>query len=75
VLGDGEKRYAIIDRRLAISQTAKAQKGESLTVVECVSAIGTSIPPMVIYKGAHIQGQWFDSSAPKDWIVATSPKG
>jgi DDE superfamily endonuclease len=30
---------------------------------------------MVIYKGKHLQGHWFDSNAPKDWLVTTSPKG
>ena len=75
VLGDGEKRYAILDKRLGIGSTAKAKKGESLIVIECVSAIGASISPMIIYKGKHLQGHWFDSSAPKDWLVVTSPKG
>jgi DDE superfamily endonuclease len=75
ILGDGEKRYVIIDRRLGASQIAKGKKGEFLTVIECVSATGTSIPPMVIYKGEYLQGHWFDSNAPRDWMVATSSKG
>jgi DDE superfamily endonuclease len=74
-LGDGEKRYAIVDRHLAIGPTAKVKKGESLTVIECISATGVSIPLMIIYKSQYLQGHWFDSNTPKDWVVATSPKG
>jgi hypothetical protein len=75
ILGDGEKRYAIVDRRLAIGLTAKAKKGESFIVIKCVSATGVSISPMIIYKGQYLQGHWFDSNTLKDWVVATSPKG
>lgn len=55
ILGDEEKRYVIVDRRLAIELTAKMKKGEFLTVIEYVSAVGISIAPMIIYKSQHLQ--------------------
>ena len=76
ILDDGEKAYVIIDKRLeSKSRTIKAQRGELLTVIECSSATGVAIPPMIIYKGQHLQHYWFEPKAPRDWVVATSPNG
>ena len=55
ILGDGEKTYAIIDKRLGTSQLIKVKRGESLTVIECISASGKVISPIVIYKGQYLQ--------------------
>ena len=30
-----------------------------ITPIECVSATGSAVPPLVIYKGQSIQQQWF----------------
>ncbi|KJZ69105.1 hypothetical protein HIM_11512 [Hirsutella minnesotensis 3608] len=37
--------------------------------IECVSATGTSLPPLVIFKGKSVQQQWFpqDLSDFRDW--------
>jgi hypothetical protein len=75
-LEDSEKAYVIIDKRLeSTGRRVKAKKGELLTSIECASATGYAIPPMVIYKGEYLQHHWFEPSAPRDWVVATSPKG
>lgn len=51
-----------------------------ITIIECVTAAGQSLPPLVIYEGADVQQQWF----PRDsrlyntisrWRFTTSPKG
>jgi Tc5 transposase DNA-binding domain/DDE superfamily endonuclease len=75
VLGDGEKMYAIVDKRQKTHRTLKAKKGEFLTVIECASASGSMIPPFVIYKGKYLQSHWFEPGAGQDWMVCTSPKG
>jgi hypothetical protein len=76
ILGEGEKAYIIIDKKRGSSNhRIKAKKGELLTAIECVSATRTAIAPMIIYKGEYLQHHWFEPGAPRDWIVATSPKG
>jgi hypothetical protein len=56
MLGDGQKSYMIIDKRLGTAnRIIKLKNSESLTVIEYVSAVSTSIPPLIIYKGENLQ--------------------
>ncbi|CCF46547.1 transposase, partial [Colletotrichum higginsianum] len=32
-----------------------------VSLIECISAAGSSLPPIVIYKGKSVQAQWFPS--------------
>ncbi len=43
--------------------------------IECVSATGTTLPPLVIFKGKSVQKQWFpdDLEAFKDWHFTATP--
>jgi hypothetical protein len=43
-------------------------------VIETVSATGTSIKPMVIFKGTAVQTTWFPSNPP-NWIYTVTQKG
>jgi DDE superfamily endonuclease/Tc5 transposase DNA-binding domain len=75
-MGESEKAYVIVDRQhKSMGHILEGTKGEWTTVIECVSAAGTAIPPYVIFKGKHIQSNWFQQGAPTDWMIATSPKG
>ncbi|KAB0804529.1 hypothetical protein PPYR_01499, partial [Photinus pyralis] len=67
-------------------QTVLAQKGvkrlhlvapehaENVTVVGCVSASGTVIPPMIIFKGKRKKPE-FDDNLPPGSLVKMAPKG
>jgi len=47
-----------------------------VTVIECVCADGTSIPPMIIFKAAGLNEQILPQSiAPDDWKFAYNTKG
>jgi hypothetical protein len=75
-MGESEKAYVIIDRQhRSMGHAIEGAKGQWTTVIECISAAGISIPPYVIFKGKHIQSNWFQQEAPKEWMIATSPKG
>ena len=37
-----------------------------VSIIECISACGTSTTPVVIFTGQNLQGQWFDPPWP-DW--------
>ncbi|GAP89887.1 putative transposase [Rosellinia necatrix] len=54
------------------------EKGEWITALECISASGDSLPPLLIFKGANVQSQWFpDNSAGMwdNWRFRASPNG
>src|SRR6266699_5400852 len=47
-------------------------------IIECVSASGRHLQPLVIFKGKDIQQQWFPDEGIeefKDWKFESSPKG
>jgi hypothetical protein len=67
ILGKGEKAYVIVEKQSGSSSyRIKAKKGKLLTAIECVSATGMTIAPMIIYKGEYLQHHWFEPSAPRD---------
>ncbi|KAM4060444.1 DDE superfamily endonuclease [Hirsutella rhossiliensis] len=68
VLGSSEKKEAIKKRLGSRCWT---------TIVECVSATGQALTPLVIFKGQDLQQQWFPDELDflKDWDFVTSPKG
>ena len=61
VLGSSRKRFAL--RQQAGSRTWA-------TVIECVSALGVALPPLIIFKGKTIQQQWFSKELDqfKEWF-------
>ncbi|KAF9794422.1 hypothetical protein SFRURICE_009678 [Spodoptera frugiperda] len=85
-----EKIYNMDEKgcRLTIhhQQTVLAQKGakrvhlqssehaESVTIAGCVNALGTSIPPMIIFKGKRLKPELYDN-LPPGTLVEKSAKG
>ena len=48
----------------------------SVTVMECVSADGSVLPPCIILKGKGFLEDWFmHSEMPETWLIATSQTG
>jgi hypothetical protein len=49
---------------------------EWVTIIECVSSKGISIPPVVILKAKEHQATWYqEPGLPKTWILSTSENG
>ena len=66
-------------RVLASSQKKKAyyqspENREWASIIECVSATGKKLRPVVIFKGKNLQSTWFPSTIP-DWLYTTSENG
>lgn len=68
VLGSSEKTMTIKKHPGSRSWT---------TIVECISATGVALTPLVIFKGESLQHQWFDHEMDflKDWNLTASTKG
>ncbi|KYK62106.1 hypothetical protein DCS_03252 [Drechmeria coniospora] len=47
------------------------------TIVECVSAVGQALSPLVLFKGQTLQQQWFpkDPAYLKEWLFKATPNG
>ncbi|XP_072394971.1 uncharacterized protein [Diabrotica undecimpunctata] len=50
------------------------EHGESVTIVSCGNALGTAIPPMVLFKGKRSKPEWVDS-LPPGAVVQMTAKG
>ena len=62
----------------AVDSQFQVQPGrqEWVTVMECICADGTSISPLIIFKGESLSSSWVPSSVvPKDWLFSNNSKG
>ncbi|PWW75892.1 CENP-B protein, partial [Tuber magnatum] len=46
-----------------------------VSILECISASGRSMYPMVIFKGKVVKTTWFMEDDTPNWLIATSSKG
>jgi DDE superfamily endonuclease/Tc5 transposase DNA-binding domain/helix-turn-helix, Psq domain len=57
----------------------KKQPGSKawISLIECVSATGSHLPPLVIFKGKHVQQQWYPERLTpfKTWQFTSTPNG
>jgi hypothetical protein len=75
-VGEEESARVIIDNRT--SQTRyKTHPGrqEWISVVECICADGTAIPPCFIFKGETVNTNLHSNKIPGNWRVSNSKKG
>lgn len=57
-LGVGKRVLALVDRDQKVVQQVEDGNRELVTVIECVCADGTAIPPSVVYQGARRDLEW-----------------
>ena len=50
-------------------------KQEWVTDIECISAAGEALPPLLIFKGESINTRWINERSPEGWFFATSRNG
>lgn len=44
-------------------------------MIECISADGTALPPLIIFKGETLSTTWISDKTPPDWQFSNSIKG
>ncbi|KAJ8930788.1 hypothetical protein NQ314_016365 [Rhamnusium bicolor] len=47
------------------------EHGQNVSIVACGNAIGTAIPPMILFKGKRIKPEWGDSMPPGTSLLMT----
>lgn len=48
---------------------------EWITAIECISAAGTTVPPLLIFKAKHTNTAWIPTKTPANWRFSTSNSG
>src|SRR5271169_5832223 len=66
-IGEKEAGRVIINARIRQKFQAKPGRQEWVTVVECVCADGSHVPPLVIFKAENLSTQWIPASIHGDW--------
>jgi len=75
-MGSTARMYGIVDRyQIGTGYQGCGAKGQWITAVECVSATGKVLPPLIIFMGKYLQSTWISDDVPEDWMVTTSPNG
>ena len=74
-VGTSQSSRAVVKIREKSSWKVVNGRQEWITAIECISAGGTVIPPLLIYKAKHTNTAWIPSQTPLDWRFSTSNSG
>lgn len=69
----GSSKY-LVSAEMHKSHRGTDSKRTLITAVECISADGRSLPPLVIFPGVDLRNNWVCHDAP-DWQFSCSKKG
>ena len=50
-------------------------KQEWVTVIKCINAAGSALPPMTIFKGKSMNSEWLPPQIPHNWHFGYSENG
>jgi hypothetical protein len=65
----------IIDKRLRTKYQAQPGRQEWVSVVECICADGTSVSPLVIFRGENLSNTWVPADIPESWRFSCNSRG
>lgn len=74
-IGTHESSRVIIDSSLRTRYQAQPGRQEWVSTVECICADGTSIPPLIIFKGAYLLSNWIPNELDDDCEFSCSFTG
>src|SRR5437016_2098833 len=74
-IGELAKSHVIINKTLRTRLQAKPGRQEWVSIVECICADGTLIPPFTIFKGEKPLKEWIPSEADSSWKFSANSKG
>jgi hypothetical protein len=69
----GSSKY-LVSAEMQKTHRGAGLKRTLITAVECISADGRSLPPLIIFPGVDLRSNWVCHEAP-DWQFACSKKG
>ena len=66
-IGTSQCNRVIIDSSLQTRYKAEPGRQEWVSILECICADGSFLPPLLIFKAQHISNTWIDSNTPSNW--------
>ena len=67
--------YIIINKMKNIRYSGNPGRQEWVSVIECICMDGTSLPPLIIFKGKTCMGRWLPENVPNDWLFSVNSQG
>jgi hypothetical protein len=74
-VGESQSSRALVNIRENSSWKVIAGRQEWITAIECISASGAALPPLIIFKAKHTNTAWIPANTPQDWRFSTSISG
>ena len=74
-VGTSQSSRVLVNIREQSSWKVINGRQEWITAIECVSAAGIAIPPLVIFKAKQTNTAWIPTDTPPDWRFSTSNSG
>ena len=74
-VGQSQSSRALVNVREKSSWKVVSGRQEWITAIECISASGTAVPPLIIFKAKHTNTSWIPPHTPPDWRFSTSNSG
>jgi DDE superfamily endonuclease/Tc5 transposase DNA-binding domain/helix-turn-helix, Psq domain len=74
-IGEKEPGRCIINAKVRQQFQAKPGRQEWVSVVECICADGTIVPPLVIFKAENLSTQWIPAHIHGHWRFSCNSKG
>ncbi len=74
-IGTKGRSHVVIDSNVKVGYQAEPGRREWATIVECICADGSSIPPLIIFKGKNLSKNWIPKQVPKGWHVSANLTG
>jgi hypothetical protein len=74
-VGTSQSSRALVSIREKSSWKVIVGRQEWITAIECVSAAGAAIPPLIIFKAQHTNTAWIPAHTSRDWRFSTSNSG
>ena len=74
-IGASQSSRALVNIRERSSWKIIKGRQEWITAIECVSAAGVALPPLLIFKALHTNTAWIPADTPRDWRFSTSRSG
>ncbi|TKA64438.1 hypothetical protein B0A49_10136 [Cryomyces minteri] len=74
-VGASQSSRALVNIRETSSWKRVGSRQEWITAIECVSAAGVAVPPLIIFKAKHTNTAWIPTHTPQNWRFSTSSSG
>jgi len=74
-VGKGKEMQVVIDTEVKQNYQAEPGRQEWVTVMDCICADGSSISPLIIFKGENVSKSWLPKELPEGWHISCNSKG